>query len=347
MEREVRFALPYWAHVGVLVNEPDDMPDLEGRPSGKVVLNTPPGELTSAHVGARIERFKTNGMEYLVVPADVYPWLDRHPELSRFLRTQFRRIDADQAACRIYSLASENGAQPAAAQDGLPLPPPEMIGLVAGRIKPQEFHRYGRYAATWIAEMLERNGVSPRGLGRVLDFGCGCGRVARHWPSLTDAEIHGCDYNPYLVGWCAEHLPFGEFRVNGLEPPLPYDDDFFDLVHSVSTFTHLAAELQVPWMQELTRVVKPGGLLLPTFHGRSRVEHMRAEDVEFEPLAAKFEDGELVVVGAERSGGNGCAAYHPERHVREVLARDLEVVDYSPGGALDIQQDAVLLRKPA
>ncbi len=344
VEREVRFTLPYWARVGVLVNDPGDMPDLEGRPARKVVLSTQPGELTSAHVGARIERFKNNGVEYLIVPADVYPWLGRHPELPRFLRTQFRRVDADEDVCRIYALGPVEAL--AEAEDGLPLPPPEMIALVAGLAKPEEFHRYGRYAATWIAEMLSRNGVQPKELGRMLDFGCGCGRVARHWPAFTGAEVHGCDYNPYLVRWCSAHLDSGEFRVNGLEPPLPYEDDFFDCVYSLSIFTHLEADLQVPWMEELTRVVRPGGLMLHTFHGRSRVEYMRAHEGEHERIAPGFEAGELVVIDSGQSGGSGCAVYHPERYIREVLARNLEIVDYSPAGALDIQQDAVLFRRP-
>ena len=345
MERELRFALPYWSSVGVLVNEADEMPDLEGRPARKVVLNTPPGELTSAHVGARIERFRANEVQYLIVSAAVYPWLDRHSELRRFLRTQFRRVAADEEACMIYAITPGDEREPVTAEDGLPAPPPEMVALVAGWIKPTEFLQYGRYAATWITEMLARNGVDPRELGAVLDFGCGCGRVIRHWPQLTDGQLYGSDYNSHLVGWCKENLPFGDFRVNDLEPPLPFEDDTFDFVYSLSIFTHLDARLQLPWMEELTRVVKPGGLLLPTFHGRSRLEYMRMEG-QYEKIAPGFEAGELVVIDSDRADSNECAAYHPERYIREVLTRGLEIVDFSPSGALDIQQDAVLLRKP-
>ncbi len=98
-------------------------------------------------------------------------------------------------------------------------------------------------------------------------------------------------------------------------------------------------------MEELTRVVRPGGLLLSTFHGRSRLEYMRMEG-QYEQIAPGFEAGELVVIASERAGSSECAAYHPERYIREVLARGLEILDFSPGGALDIQQDAVLFRKP-
>jgi SAM-dependent methyltransferase len=313
--------------------------------AGKVVLDVSGIELTSAHVAARIERFRTNGVQYLLVPSEVYPWLDRHPELRKFLRTQFRRIAADESACHIYALEPRDGSDPGIAEDGLPLPPREMIAIVAGWIEPHEFLHIGRYAATWIAEMLARNGVQPGELGTILDFGCGCGRVIRHWPAITDAAVYGSDYNPSLVQWCTESLPFGDFRVNQLEPPLPFEDDFFDFVHSLSIFTHLDAELQVPWIEELTRVTKPGGVLLPTFHGRSRVEYMRTEG-QYDRIAPGFDAGELVVISGEQAGSSECASYHPERYIREVLGQGLELLDFSPGGALDIQQDAVLFRKP-
>jgi SAM-dependent methyltransferase len=345
VEREVRFALPHWAPVGVLVNDPDEVPDLEGRTARKVVLGPPPGDLNSAQVAARVERLRAGGTQFLLVPAAVYPWLERHPEIKRYLRTQFRRVAADEDACRIYALQRDEGDVAGAAEDGLPLPPPEMVALVAGWIKPAEFYRYGRYGATWIAEMLARNGVDPEGLGAILDFGCGCGRVIRHWPARTRAKLFGSDYNPHLVQWCAENLPFAAFSVNQLEPPLPFDDDTFDCLYSLSIFTHLSAALHVPWMQELVRVTKPGGVLLPTFHGRSRLEYMRDHGM-YERIAPGFEAGELVVIASEQAGSSGCAAYHPESYVRDVLGEGLELLDFSPAGALDIQQDAVLFRKP-
>jgi SAM-dependent methyltransferase len=342
----VRFTLPFFASVGVLVLDPDEMPDLESRKARKIVLNVNATDLTSAHAGARIERLQANGFQYLLIPSDAYPWLERHPELKRFLRTQFRRVEADETACRIYALKSPDGSEAGVAEDGLPLPPPEMVALVGGSLDRDQFYRYGKYAATWIAEMLARNDVPPSGLGTILDFGCGCGRVIRHWPAITQAKLYGSDYNPYLVRWCAENLPFGDFRRNQLEPPLPFDDDTFDLVYSLSIFTHLDAELQVPWIEELSRVTKPGGVLLPTFHGRSRVEYMRDHPAAYERIAPGFEAGELVVIAENQSGSNECSVYHPERYIREVLGTGLELLDFSPAGALDIQQDAVLFRKP-
>lgn len=347
VEREVRFVLPFFARVAVLVNEARDMPSLEGRSTGMVELSQPSGgEIGSAIAGARIEQFRAGGFGYLLVPADVYPWLREHRDVLRYLRSHFRRVPADESVCNIYALQPIAPGTPRVAEDDLPIPPPEMIGLVAGGLPPSGWFEKGRYGVTWIREMLARNGIELGRIGSLLDFGCGCGRVIRHWPGLTDARLHGSDYNPYLVDWCSNNLPVGEFSVNGLEPPLPFDDDSFDLVYSLSIFTHLDESLQVPWMEEMIRVTKPGGVFVLTFHGRSRLEHVDKFE-NSEEIVRAFEAGELVVWRGEQAGGSGCAAWHPQAYVYEVLARDVEVIDYSPSGALDIRQDAVLFRKPA
>jgi len=78
--------------------------------------------------------------------------------------------------------------------------------------------------------------------------------------------VHGSDYNPRLVRWCRESLPFADFRVNGLQPPLPYADGELEFVYAISIFTHLTEALQDAWLQELARVLAPGG----TFSSQQR-----------------------------------------------------------------------------
>jgi hypothetical protein len=94
-------------------------------------------------------------------------------------------------------------------------------------------------------------------------------------------------------------------------------------------------------MRELERVLAPGGLVSITTKGRSRLEPLDDEE------RRRFENGELVVQDARYEGRNLCAAYHPERYVREGLAGALEVVDFVPAVAGSAQtQDLYLLRKP-
>ncbi len=102
----------------------------------------------------------------------------------------------------------------------------------------------------------------------VLDFGCGCGRVlvplARAHPS---SSFHGCDIDVDAVRWLARNHPNLDVEVNRFEPPLPYADETFDLLYSVSVLTHLDEDSQFRWLREIRRVLKPGGLALVTVHG--------------------------------------------------------------------------------
>jgi len=135
---------------------------------------------------------------------------------------------------------------------------------------------------------------------------------------------------------------FGEptFEVNGIEPPLAFRDDSFDLVYALSVFTHLTADLQLAWRDELRRVLKPGGRLLVTTHGDSYVPRLDAAE------RARFEAGELVVRWGEVAGSNLCSAYHPERYLRDTFAEGFTFLQLEPEGARgNPTQDLVLLQK--
>jgi SAM-dependent methyltransferase len=212
--------------------------------------------------------------------------------------------------------------------------------LVAASSDPSWFLEVGLLAATSMRAVLERNGVLIELLGAILDFGCGAGRVMRHWSTLDGPALHGSDYNPALVAWCEANLPFASYCVNRLCGPLAYSDASFDLVYAFSVFTHLDETGQAFWMAELARVLKPGGVLFFTTHGEHYVPGLPAAD------QARFRRGELVVHGSRRLGSNACAAFHPESYVRGTLARGFDVLEFVPEGAKGNPcQDAYLLRK--
>lgn len=104
----------------------------------------------------------------------------------------------------------------------------------------------------------------------VLDFGCGAGRVSR-WLISTDTQQRtlGCDVDRAAVKWAAKHLPHGAWAVSPYGPPLPSDDDAFDLIFSISVFSHFDRRLEDLWLRELHRVLRPGGVALLSTHGAS------------------------------------------------------------------------------
>src|SRR6185436_12648401 len=210
--------------------------------------------------------------------------------------------------------------------DGLPLPPAHLRILVAGTPDAGWFIEGGRLGAGSIRAVLERNGIPLEQTLPLLDFGCGCGRVLRHFAS-AGAGVHGTDFNPALVDWCRRHLPFGRFSTNGLEPPLPIADGSFGLIYALSVFTHLPGPLQTAWMTELRRVLRPGGLLVITTHGTHYLGTLS-------PAARdRFAAGEMIIRRDDEPGENVCGAYHPESYVREQLARGFAVVDFALEGA--------------
>jgi len=142
--------------------------------------------------------------------------------------------------------------------DGLPLPPARMRTQVGPlHADARFFLESGRHNAELIRSVLAEQGAPVERLGAMLDWGCGCGRVLRHWSGLDTTTVSGCDINPKMVDWCRTNLPFAEVAVNELSPPLPYADSSFDLVYAFSVMTHLSADLQHEWVAESRRVLRP------------------------------------------------------------------------------------------
>jgi SAM-dependent methyltransferase len=223
--------------------------------------------------------------------------------------------------------------------DGLPVPPAPLRILVAASPDIAWFIESGRRGADSIRGILERHAIPLNPSTPMLDFGCGCGRVTRHFAPLGPA-VHGTDMNRALVAWCRRNLSFGHFEVNDLMPPLPFTDQQFAVVYALSVFTHLPEPLQHAWMQELRRVVRPGGHVIFTTHGARYLNELERDD------RAQFASGQLVIKRDDRPGSNVCGAYHPEAYVRDRLARGFTVVDFvAEGAAGNPYQDLWLLRR--
>jgi SAM-dependent methyltransferase len=222
---------------------------------------------------------------------------------------------------------------------GLPLPPPRMITAVAGVPDVRWYMASGYLASQDIRAALTAVGASIEDFDKILDFGCGSGRVIRYWRG-TGPGVCGTDYNSVLINWNREHLPF-TFGINDLDPPLAYRDGAFDFVYALSVFTHFDEQRQFAWRDELARVLRPGGYLLLTTHGTRFLGKLTSKEKR-EAFAA----GRFVHTGDD-VGSNTFAAFHPEPYVRTTLATaNLSVAGFFPwGSAGQGGQDIWLFRK--
>jgi SAM-dependent methyltransferase len=262
--------------------------------------------------------------------------------LKRLLLASLARLGLLRHTYRAHERLRSFGAWEAdpAAPDGLPLPPAKLRIRVAGTPDAVWFLESGRLAENAIRAAVQRTGTSLEELPAILDFGCGCGRVVRRLAKLP-GDVHGSDFDARAIAWCRKNLPFARFDHNDLAPPLRHSSESFDLVYALSVLTHLPVDLQQAWMQELTRVLRPGGLLLVTTHGERYLERLNPAERD------AFARGEVVVRFEQVAGTNLCTTFHPPAYVQETLARGLDAVEFVPEGAEgNPHQDLFLLRKP-
>ena len=103
------------------------------------------------------------------------------------------------------------------ADEGIPVPPLAIAspssGLARGQQRDDASERWvrergflagGMAAAANLLDQVELHGGGPQGL-RLLDWGCGCGRVVRHLLDKGFDAISGCDLDDQAVSWCREH----------------------------------------------------------------------------------------------------------------------------------------------
>jgi len=267
--------------------------------------------------------------------------------LRRRILDLLNKLHLARPAVRLYELAlatrSQIGAGRAREVGGLPLPPARLRTQAGPRHADAGFFlRSGQHHAQLIRNLLHENGSAVDELEALLDLGCGCGRVLRHWSRLPQTGVFGCDINPKMVEWCEANLPFADVTVNDISPPLPHADSTFDLVYALSVMTHLPEDLQHAWIRECLRVLRPNGYLLISTLGEYYLSLERLNESE----RRSFSSGNLVVLYEDAPGTSLCSAYHPTKYVLETLAPDFELASFRPA-ADDGRHDIYLFRKPA
>jgi SAM-dependent methyltransferase len=125
--------------------------------------------------------------------------------------------------------------------------------------------------------------LDPKDYESILDFGCGCGRVARQLIQQTQRPraYLGLDLNQDMIEWCKVNLAsrVTGFRFEhhdiyniGLNPtgrartlPLPAGDRTISLFNAISVFTHLVQDQVEHYLREAARVLRPRGALHATW----------------------------------------------------------------------------------
>lgn len=149
------------------------------------------------------------------------------------------------------------------AEDRYPIPDEGRRRRVHGGPSEIAFRLVGYSTFRKLEKTLKDNfGKTFRSFDRILDWGCGCGRVTRYLGGQGIDSVTGVDIDRNNVRWCQENLPFGNFSVVPLRPPTTLPSASFNLIFGISVFTHLKELEQQEWLKELHRIAAPGAVVL-------------------------------------------------------------------------------------
>jgi SAM-dependent methyltransferase len=109
-------------------------------------------------------------------------------------------------------------------------------------------------------------------LSPICDLGCGPGQIARYLHRHGAATL-GVDLSPQMVAEAAQLNPTIPFHQGDMLS-LPDDDNSWGGIAAFYCIIHIPREMVVTALREMKRVLKPGGVLLLTFHIGSEVKHL-------------------------------------------------------------------------
>jgi SAM-dependent methyltransferase len=231
-------------------------------------------------------------------------------------------------------------------------------------VGPGDFWAVGQHTVNLIQHL---SGIRPA--ERVLDIGCGLGRVA--WPlsQALDAQstYDGFDTLAVYVDLCNTSLGLdaGRFRfhhfdlysslynpngaVKSEEFRFPWDDDTFTLAIATSLFTHLTPRAATHYLEEIARTLKPGGRLYATFFVLDEQSRDLMEERPTDPnFHVPFDEG----LYADADHPEAAVAFDAQWLLKTFVDAGYAIEQYAPGGwrrspGAEYQDVVVASKKPS
>ncbi|HZP54714.1 class I SAM-dependent methyltransferase [Actinocrinis sp.] len=148
---------------------------------------------------------------------------------------------------------------------------------------------------------------------RILDYGCGYGRLAGELHQRGFTEVEGVDLSPALITRARRQWPAVRFSVIDTPPVLPHPDESYDAVLLFAVLTCVPTDSgQRDLLAELRRLLRPGALLYLSDMCLQPDERNRAR---YEANAAKYG-----VYGVFETGDGAVFRHHDPAWLRSLLA---------------------------
>ena len=231
---------------------------------------------------------------------------------------------------------------------GLKVPPGWLVQAFTGVPDARNFMADGQREASLYLEWYEKwFGRLPDEV-RVLDFGCGCGRVLQHLPQRGSRQYFGIDLHRDAVDWLRMAQPSAQVYYGSETPPLDTAIGEIDFLYAISVFTHLSEQHEAAWMAEWKRILKDGSALFVTFRGEDWLEQHSTP-----------QHRELILEGMEKNGGRFFqahsfwegifpafygGAYHTHEFVKRTWGQEFEILEILPCDRTQNRQNLAIMR---
>jgi SAM-dependent methyltransferase len=315
----------------------------------------PDAELTSVQVYANGVLVGSAKIQFNQEIADLYPRIP-HAGRSGF-RINLKPGQLKTRDVTRVTVIGYQGGQPLARMETLlfpkeliptiPVPPLELIEKVQGD---QDGEAYRTLGFRYYRQFLDVIGRyrDLRTVRRLLDWGCGSGRVAAAFLAAGNGpEVCGADIDAEAVAWCQANLRAGHYTHTAPEPPLPFPDATFEAVISLAVLAGFGPDAYDAWLPELSRVLGPGGLVLASVQGAF------AASFEFPPETVPellhggiFDGGRCETADPLHAEGQWRGYYLTPEYVRREWSKYFEILEYLEG-EINADQDLLVLRRTA
>jgi SAM-dependent methyltransferase len=337
------------------------------------MLATPPGR----RVAPTVRRTRARALEMLGAPSST-AWVDAVQPFDAWLRhvggAELERIDVacaaagpdDRAAFALFAeldvdlwamlLSQQYRCLPhiKALLPGVPEPALQQLWNGAGGA------RLANQSKTFYAKVCERQaryGTVALTEARVLDHGCGWGRLVRFFArDVAPGNLFGVDPTPMILDVCRrDRVPAELHQIDFLASELPVQQ--IDLAYSFSVFTHLSPTAADRALQALHKAIVPGGILVVTVRPPAYLEvapEFQATLAELGPgwsdalagphhlfVAHPAQDSHYQYDGGEMTYGEAIVTIP---WIRERWAPRFEILDVAPLVG-DLHQVMITLRR--
>jgi SAM-dependent methyltransferase len=168
-----------------------------------------------------------------------------------------------------------------------------------------------------VKERFSRSSAVALGDSKVLDFGCGWGRLTRFFArDVAAGALFGCDPVEEILDVSRRlRVPATLARCDFVPERLPFEDRF-ELAFAFSVFTHISEVAHEACLRAIHASLSPGGILIvtvrsPAYLGHSEAMRPLLDSLGSEPLAALAEPRYLFVPHAAEP-------QHPQYHQGEM-----------------------------